>query len=141
MTYNKKIENKINGKQCSENAVNTVIYARTNLAAEKSDCENQVQTAKEFIQQHPNLILKDIYADDGYSSNNLTRSEYQRMIKDIENGDIQLILIRDLSRLSRDMEQVIELTRFFSNHEVTCFCLNSNRVIQDLFTYTLRISI
>jgi site-specific DNA recombinase len=45
----------------------------------------------------------DTYIDDGYSAKNTNRPAYQRMMKDIRNGKIDLILLTDLSRLSRSI--------------------------------------
>ncbi len=45
----------------------------------------------------------ETYIDDGYSAKNTNRPAYQRMLKDLRNGKISLILITDLSRLSRSI--------------------------------------
>ncbi|HXH30980.1 MAG TPA: recombinase family protein [Bacteriovoracaceae bacterium] len=45
----------------------------------------------------------DTYIDDGYSAKNTKRPAYQRMMKDVRGGKINLILVADISRLSRNI--------------------------------------
>ena len=40
--------------------------------------------------------------DDGYSGTNFQRPSFQNMIKDIENGLINCVITKDLSRLGRN---------------------------------------
>ena len=47
----------------------------------------------------------DVYVDDGFSGLNFERSEFQCMIRDIEDIKIDLVITKDLSRLGRDYIQ------------------------------------
>ena len=49
-----------------------------------------------------NLEHVDIYIDDGYTGTNFERPEFKRMLNDIENGKINMVITKDLSRLGRD---------------------------------------
>jgi len=44
----------------------------------------------------------DYYVDDGYSGTNYNRPAFQRMIEDIEAGKINMVVVKDLSRLGRN---------------------------------------
>lgn len=46
--------------------------------------------------------VKEVYTDDGYSGGNFERPAFQKMIEDAKVGKINLILVKDLSRLGRD---------------------------------------
>lgn len=46
------------------------------------------------------------YRDDGYSGGNFHRPAFQEMLDDARNGLINLILVKDLSRLGRDFVEV-----------------------------------
>ncbi len=44
----------------------------------------------------------DIYVDDGYSGIDRSRPDFNRLLSDCENGDIDIVLCKDQSRFSRD---------------------------------------
>lgn len=45
----------------------------------------------------------ETYLDDGISAKDTNRPAFQRMMKDLRKGKINLILVTDLSRLSRNI--------------------------------------
>lgn len=46
--------------------------------------------------------IHDNYIDDGYSGLNFSRPGFMRLIEDVENGTINMVITKDLSRLGRD---------------------------------------
>lgn len=62
---------------------------------------NQKSLLDEFVSRH-RLSVYDTYIDDGWSGTNFDRPAFQRMIADIENGKVNMVLTKDLSRLGRD---------------------------------------
>ena len=70
----------------------------------ESDSEsvtNQKEILRDyFLKNGFNLI--DEYVDDGYSGTNFDRPGFIRMIEDIKNKKINLVVVKDLSRLGRD---------------------------------------
>ena len=63
--------------------------------------ENQKELLMKYIKDN-NYILYDVYIDDGYTGTNYNRPAFQRMIIDIENKKINMVVVKDLSRLGRD---------------------------------------
>jgi site-specific DNA recombinase len=47
--------------------------------------------------------IVEAYIDDGYSAKDVRRPAYQRLMNDVRKGKINLILVTDVSRLSRNM--------------------------------------
>lgn len=46
--------------------------------------------------------VEKIYVDDGYSGMNFARPGFQELLADVENGNINMVITKDLSRLGRD---------------------------------------
>ncbi len=101
---------------------NTALYLRLSRDDELQGESNSIATQRMMLrryaeQNHFNIV--DEYADDGYSGTNFERPSFKRMISDIENGKINCVITKDLSRLGRNYlltGQYIEL--FFPAHNV-----------------------
>lgn len=68
---------------------------------ESESIGNQRQIIKRYIDEH-NLTLVDEYVDDGVSGTTFDRKNFNRLINDIENNKINMVITKDLSRLGRD---------------------------------------
>lgn len=69
--------------------------------------------------------LADIYIDDGYSAVNFERPAFQRMIHDIEQGRINMVIVKDLSRLGRNYIMCGQYTEmYFPERNVRFIALN-----------------
>ena len=79
---------------------------------------NQQSLLNEFVQQH-RLSVYDTYIDDGWSGTNFDRPNFQRMIADIENRKVNMVITKDLSRLGRDYILTGHyMERYFPEHRV-----------------------
>ena len=70
----------------------------------ESDSEsviNQKTMLKNYVKEN-NFNLIDEYVDDGFSGTNFDRPAFKRMLEDIKNNKINLVIVKDLSRLGRD---------------------------------------
>lgn len=82
--------------------------------SESDSIANQRALLTSYVEHHDDLILTDCYVDDGWSGTNFQRPEFQRMIRDVERGRIDCILVKDLSRFGRDyIEAGRYLERYF----------------------------
>lgn len=85
---------------------NVAIYIR--LSREDGDKEesdsvgNQRKLLTEYVNKQDDFILYDVYIDDGFTGTNFNRPDFQRMIKDIEDGKVNCVVVKDLSRFGRD---------------------------------------
>ena len=78
---------------------------RTNQAKDES---NSIAAQRQLIQRHIalNPYLSGLpqmeFCDDGFSGTNFQRPDFQRMIDLIRDGNIQIVIVKDLSRFGRD---------------------------------------
>ena len=70
--------------------------------SESNSISNQRRLIYDFMKSHPELDLYDEYKDDGKSGSNFDRAEFQRMMKDIEAGKVNCVIVKDQSRFGRD---------------------------------------
>lgn len=69
---------------------------------ESNSITNQKLIIDNYLKEHKEYLLVDYYIDDGYSGTSFNRPEFQRMLEDIKNKKIDVIIIKDLSRLGRN---------------------------------------
>lgn len=62
---------------------------------------NQKSLLDEFVKKH-RLSVYDTYIDDGWSGTNFDRPGFKRMVNDIEEKKVNMVITKDLSRLGRD---------------------------------------
>ena len=60
----------------------------------------------EFIEEHDDLIVYDTYIDDGFTGTDFNRPSFQRLLEDMRNGNINCVIVKDLSRLGRNYIEV-----------------------------------
>lgn len=71
--------------------------------------------------------IYDEYVDEGVSGTTFERPNFQRLIKDIENGKINCVITKDYSRLGRDYIKSGEyLERYFPEHNVRYIAILDN---------------
>lgn len=89
---------------------------------EKKDQSESIANQLDFVTRHVlerGWNLKEIYIDDGYTGLNYDRPDFKRMITDIENKKINLVITKDLSRLGRDyIDTGYYLERYFPQNNV-----------------------
>ncbi len=69
---------------------------------ESNSISSQRDMIRSFIRKQDDMEIYDIYVDDGWSGANFERPEFQRMMRDIEAGKVDCVIVKDLSRLGRD---------------------------------------
>ena len=65
---------------------------------ESNSVTNQKLIITSYIKKNEELELFDFYIDDGYSGTTFDRPEYKRMFKDIVDGQVNTVIVKDLSR-------------------------------------------
>ncbi len=70
--------------------------------AESCSVTSQREILKEYVKQHDDIELYDIYIDDGWSGTNFDRPDFRRMMSDINGGNVNCVIVKDLSRFGRN---------------------------------------
>ncbi|GHV03075.1 resolvase [Clostridia bacterium] len=70
-------------------------------ACDSSSIETQQMTLEKYCQDN-GYRIHDVYKDDGYTGLNFDRPDFQRLLSDIDNKKVNLVITKDLSRLGRD---------------------------------------
>ena len=83
----------------------TALYCRLSqddgIEGDSNSIQNQKAILQKFAEDH-HFPSPCFYVDDGFSGGNFQRPAFQQMISDMENGEIGIIVTKDLSRLGRN---------------------------------------
>jgi DNA invertase Pin-like site-specific DNA recombinase len=100
----------------------TAIYCRLSRDDGQAGDSASIQTQKMMLEKYcheQGFPIYGVYVDDGYSGLNFDRTDFQRLLTDIDNGRINLVITKDLSRLGRDYIQTGYYTDiYFSKKKV-----------------------
>ena len=119
--------------QMPNNIYRAVIYIRLSEADEGKSYESE----SESITNQRNLLMNFVkekgfifvgeYVDDGYSGTNFERPGFTKMIEDIKNKMVNLVIVKDLSRLGRDHVMTgYYIENFFPENNIRFISLQEN---------------
>ena len=75
----------------------------------------QISHYSSYIQKNKEWIYAGVYADEGITGTTDKRSEFQRMIKDCEEGKIDIILTKSIARFARNTVDLLETVRYLKD--------------------------
>lgn len=98
------------------------IYVRQSLDKKDSlSIEGQIDKCKKFADEEI-----QIYSDKGYSGKNIKRPAFTQLIRDVEAGKIQKILVYRLDRFSRSIADFSRLWELLETHGVEFYSVTEN---------------
>ena len=80
--------------------------------SESNSITSQREILTDYVKKYPEFEIHGIYVDDGYSGTNFNRPDFIRMMDDVYEGEIQCVIVKDLSRLGRNYS---ETSRFIDD--------------------------
>ena len=89
-------------------------YARVSMQSERMlhSLSAQISYYSSLIQKNPEWEYAGVYADDFISGTNTAgRDEFRRMLADCEDGRIDIILTKSISRFARNTVDLLETVR------------------------------
>ena len=99
----------------------------------------QVKYYREYEKDHPGCKLIGIYADEGITGTSVEkREEFKRMLQDCRDGKIDRIVVKSVSRFSRNNEECLSVLRelrelgvsvFFEKENLDTVAMNSEFMI------------
>ena len=115
--------------QSNQNKI-TALYCRLSQDDGLDGDSNSIQNQKRILEQYaidhrfPNT---QFYVDDGYSGASFNRPDFQRMMADMEDGKIGIIITKDLSRLGRNqLHTGLYIEERFPQFGVRYIAINDN---------------
>lgn len=109
-----------------------VAYGYARLSREEATAnvsasiENQIQYLRDYCEASQ-IMLLDIFVDDGYSGSNFDRPGFKKLIAALETGKANMVITKDLSRLGRDMrESSYYAEEYFPEHGIVYLGLGDN---------------
>lgn len=109
------VQVKSRGRSGKDKIWQAALYVR--LSREDGDKEesdsvvNQKGLLQQFVGLEPDIMVYDVYMDDGWSGTNFERPDFIRMMNDIKEKKVNCVIVKDLSRFGRnyiDVGQYIE---------------------------------
>lgn len=103
-------------------AIYTRVSGDQGLDQEFNSLEAQFDSAKAYIKSqaqagwHP---LPQRYDDGGFSGGNLQRPALQRLLDDVKSGQINVVVVYKIDRLTRSLTDFVKLVELFDRHGVS----------------------
>ena len=72
------------------------------MKSESDSISSQRELIHSYIKEHGEMELYATYVDDGHSGADFDRPGFKQMMNDIEAGNVNCVIVKDLSRLGRD---------------------------------------
>jgi site-specific DNA recombinase len=99
---------------------NVAAYARVSEEKGRTlhSLSAQISFYSSFIQSHSEWQYAGVYADEGISGTTDDRAEFRRMLEDCENGKIDIILTKSISRFARNTVDLLETVRHLKELDI-----------------------
>ncbi|WP_333565101.1 recombinase family protein [Streptococcus parasuis] len=104
-------------------------YCRVSTETEEQNSSYEVQVAHytEFIKKNAEWEFAGIFADDGISGTNTKkREEFNRMIDECMEGNIDLVITKSISRFARNTQDCLKYIRQLKDKNIAVFFEKEN---------------
>ena len=109
---------------------------------ESNSISNQRKQLYEYIQHDSELNQYEVveFCDDGYSGTNMERPGMQRLLKEVKANRIRCIIVKDMSRFSRDyIEMGTYLNQIFPFMRIRFIAINDHYDSREHYGSTIEI--
>lgn len=106
------------------------IYIRLSVEDNKkrgNSIESQRSIIENFMALNPDFKLYDVYIDNGTTGVNFERAGFKRMMEDVEAGKVNCVIVKDLSRLGRNViDTGYYIEKYFPSKNVRFISVNDS---------------
>ena len=106
----------------NENGVIAIYSRKSKYTGKGESIGNQVELCREYIRLH--FSDKDaeqavVFEDEGFSGGNMNRPAFQRMMEQIEKGEIKALVVYRLDRVSRNVSDFSGMIENLKQKDIT----------------------
>ena len=95
------------------------------LSGESFSIQNQKIMLEDFARRNGYLRFKH-FTDDGVSGTRFDRPGFMAMMEEVEDGNVEAIIIKDMSRMGRDYLKVGQVMEILRQRGVRLIAINDN---------------
>jgi DNA invertase Pin-like site-specific DNA recombinase len=97
----------------------TAIYARQSRSSRTSysSCDVQIRICWDLANEL-SYQIREVYSDEGESSESLTRPQLTRLLDAIDSGEVKRVIVYSIDRLTRRLYHLQRLLERFNNRAV-----------------------
>jgi len=109
----------------------TALYSRLSRDDELVGDSNSIKTQKVILEDYAaknGFVNTAHFSDDGWSGKDFDRPDWQRLVTEIENGNVATVISKDMSRIGRDYLQTGFYTEVFFREKGVRFIAISNNI-------------
>ncbi|KZL92873.1 recombinase family protein [Clostridium magnum] len=123
----KRVGNNKNGE--SKPKIRVAAYCRVSTDSDEqaTSYDIQIEHYTNFIQKNPEWELAGIFADDGITGTNTKkREEFNRMIDECMDGNVDMIITKSISRFARNTLDCLKYIRQLKDKNIAVFFEKEN---------------
>ena len=105
------------------------LYIRVSTDMQKEKGESldvQLKRLKAYVDSKKDWIIVETYKDAGISAKNINRPEFNRMLEDIEQDKVDVVLCTKLDRVFRNTKDFLNTTDDFEKRNIKFVCLEGS---------------
>ena len=120
-------ENRIRGRKVEVLRVAAYCRVSTDSEDQLNSYKSQVTYYTDLIKKKHEWTLADIYADEAITGTQVAkREDFQRMINDCMNGDIDMVITKSISRFARNTLDTLKYVRMLKEKGIAVFFEDEN---------------
>jgi len=115
----RKVMNRNKGTHMSTLKVAAYVRVSTDNEEQLESYQSQLKHYTELIQDNPEWQMAGIYADEAITGTAVRkRDDFQRMINDCMNDDIDMIIVKSISRFARNTVDTLQYVRMLKEKHI-----------------------